>query len=107
MVTVVMSVYNGTRYLTEQLDSLRLQTVSPDRVLIADDCSTDGSFDHIVKYIEEHGLGNWTINKNRSNFGWRKSFKRLLDLASIDDGIVFPCDQDDIWEPDKLSLIHI
>ena len=37
MVTVVMSVYNGTRYLTEQLDSLRLQTVSPDRVLIADD----------------------------------------------------------------------
>ncbi|MFR7798470.1 MAG: glycosyltransferase [Collinsella sp.] len=93
MVTVVMSVYNGTRYLTEQLDSLRLQTVSPDRVLIADDCSTDGSFDHIVKYIEEHGLGNWTINKNRSNFGWRKSFKRLLDLASIDDGIVFPCDR--------------
>lgn len=67
MVTVVMSVYNGTRYLTEQLDSLRLQTVSPDRVLIADDCSTDESFDLIVKYIEEHGLGNWTINKNRSN----------------------------------------
>lgn len=105
MVTVVMSVYNGTRYLTEQLDSLRLQTVSPDRVLIADDCSTDGSFDLIVKYIEEHGLGNWTINKNRSNFGWRKSFKRLLDLASIDDGIVFPCDQDDIWEPDKIAVM--
>ena len=53
MVTVVMSVYNGTRYLTEQLDSLRLQTVSPDRVLIADDCSTDESFDLIVKYIED------------------------------------------------------
>ena len=53
MVTVVMSVYNGTRYLTEQLDSLRLQTVSPDRVLIADDCSTDGSFDLICRYIGE------------------------------------------------------
>lgn len=105
MVTVVMSVYNGTRYLTEQLDSLRLQTVSPDRVLIADDCSTDGSFDLISEYIEKHGLDNWTINKNSSNFGWRMSFKRLLDLASIDDGIVFPCDQDDIWKPDKIAVM--
>lgn len=105
MVTVVMSVYNGTRYLTEQLDSLRLQTVSPDRVLIADDCSTDGSFDLIGEYIEKHGLDNWTISKNSSNFGWRMSFKRLLDLASIDDGIVFPCDQDDIWKPDKIAVM--
>lgn len=105
MVTVVMSVYNGTRYLTEQLDSLRLQAVSPDRVLIADDCSTDGSFDLIGEYIEKHGLDNWTINKNSSNFGWRMSFKRLLDLASIDDGIVFPCDQDDIWKPDKIAVM--
>lgn len=105
MVTVVMSVYNGMRYLTEQLDSLRLQTVSPDRVLIADDCSTDGSFDLIGEYIEKHGLDNWTINKNSSNFGWRMSFKRLLDLASIDDGIVFPCDQDDIWKPDKIAVM--
>lgn len=105
MVTVVMSVYNGTRYLTEQLDSLRLQTVSPDRVLIADDCSTDGSFDLLGEYIEKHGLDNWTINKNSSNFGWRMSFKRLLDLASIDDGIVFPCDQDDIWKPDKIAVM--
>lgn len=105
MVTVVMSVYNGTRYLTEQLDSLRLQTVSPYRVLIADDCSTDGSFDLIGKYIEKHGLDNWTIYKNSSNFGWRMSFKRLLDLASLDDGIVFPCDQDDIWKPDKIAVM--
>ena len=105
MVTVVLSVYNGTRYLNEQLDSLRLQTLSPDRVIIADDCSTDGSFDLICGYIEEHGLGNWTIKKNSSNFGWRKSFKRLFELASIDDGIVFPCDQDDIWEPDKIAVM--
>lgn len=105
MVTVVMSVYNGTRYLIEQLDSLRLQTVSPDRVVIADDCSTDGSFDLICEYIEEHALANWTVNKNSTNFGWRKSFKRLLGLSSIDDGIVFPCDQDDVWEPDKIAVM--
>lgn len=105
MITVVLSVYNGTRYLTEQLDSLRFQTVSPDRVIIADDCSTDGSFDLICEYIEGHGLGNWTISKNSSNFGWRRSFKRLLDLASINDGIVFPCDQDDIWELDKIAVM--
>lgn len=63
MVTVVMSVYNGTRYLTEQLDSLRLQTVSPDRVLIADDCSTDGLIRLIDEYIEKQGLCNWTTTR--------------------------------------------
>lgn len=105
MVTVVMSVYNGTRYLTEQLDSLRLQTVSPGRVLIADDCSTDGSFDLICRYIEKYSLSNWTLSRNCSNFGWRKSFKALLDLASKNDCIVFPCDQDDIWDSDKIAVM--
>ena len=40
-VSVVMTTYNGQKYLREQMDSLREQTMPIDEVIIMDDCSTD------------------------------------------------------------------
>lgn len=39
--SVVLSIYNGEKYIIEQLDSLRQQTRLPDEVLMYDDGSTD------------------------------------------------------------------
>ncbi len=38
---VVMSTYNGEKYIFQQLESIRLQTVCPDKVIISDDGSID------------------------------------------------------------------
>ena len=50
-VSVVLASYNGIRYIEEQLDSLRTQTLIPDEVIISDDGSTDGTYDFCLKYI--------------------------------------------------------
>ncbi len=99
--SVVLSVFNGREYIKEQLESLVLQTLLPDEVLIIDDCSTDDSVSIILGFAKEHGDVNFVLERNSVNLGWKESFMRAVKLAKGD--IVLFCDQDDIWPPDKIE----
>ena len=50
-VSIIMSTYNGERYIREQLESLLSQTLKADEVLILDDCSTDSTCSIIEDFI--------------------------------------------------------
>lgn len=99
--SIVMSTYNGEKYIVDQLESIRKQSKMPDEVLIFDDCSTDQTVEIVTNYIQDNGLNNWKIKVNHQNKGWRQNFMDGMWLSSGD--IVFPCDQDDIWLPDKIA----
>lgn len=100
-ISLVLSAYNGVDYISEQLDSLRLQSRSIDEVLVSDDGSSDGTPVTIRRYIKQFHLDGWTIEVNERNKGWRRNFHDLLYRASGD--LVFLSDQDDIWELSKVS----
>lgn len=100
-ISVVMTTYNGEKYLLEQLESLRSQTLKIDEVIIMDDCSKDETPELIRKYIIDNGLSEWKLIENQANQGWKKNFKLGFDLATGD--YIFPCDQDDIWHPNKVQ----
>lgn len=100
--SVVMSTYNGACYLNQQLDSIRCQSVLPDEVIIRDDNSSDDTATLVHDYIEKYGL-NWKLVVEGRNKGYYRSFIDLAYLASSD--LVFFCDQDDIWETDKIEVI--
>lgn len=102
-ISVILSTYNGKRYLRELMDSLRNQTRQPDEVLVSDDASSDGTVELVRSYIEEYGLTSWRVIENTKNIGWKANFKRGI-LASSGD-LVFPCDQDDIWDLHKIELM--
>lgn len=102
-VSLVMAVYNGEKYLKEQLDSLRLQTHPLDEVLIIDDQSKDDSYIYVRQYIDGYQLKNWKIIKNEKNLGYRANFKKGLENVQGD--IIFLCDQDDIWHLDKIETM--
>lgn len=105
-ISVVMSTYNGSRDILEQLQSLVKQTKMPDEVLIIDDCSTDNTYDIVSAFIKKCGLENWKIIRNKKNQGWQTNFANGIDLCSGD--IIFTCDQDDIWLKDKIeSMVYI
>ncbi len=97
-VLVLMSTYNGERYLREQLDSLRGQVGVNCRVLVRDDGSQDGTPDILREYSEKMPLSFFS----GENLGYAKSFWTLLQSAGESDYYAF-CDQDDLWFPDKLS----
>lgn len=100
---VVVAVYNGAEYLIPQLDSIRLQTVKPDRVILGDDCSTDLSADIIEQYIREYQLENWLFIRREKNLGWMANFVDLLKYCTED--YIFFCDQDDIWYETKCEKL--
>ena len=52
MISLVMTTYNGLKYISEQLESIKNQTVLPDEVLIYDDRSTDGTYEYVQEYIQ-------------------------------------------------------
>lgn len=100
-VSVVISSYNGEKYIIEQLDSIRKQTQRVDEVIIADDCSTDNTVSLVNNFIEKYDLSNWKIIVNNENKGWRRNFMEAMWSSNGD--LVFPCDQDDIWRNDKVE----
>lgn len=100
-VSVVLSTYNGENYLIPLLDSLRLQSRRPDEVLIRDDCSKDSTAKIIEDYISKWSLNNWKLSINKKNLGWMSNFYNGIIAASGD--YIFPCDQDDIWDKNKIK----
>lgn len=100
-ISVVMAVYNGKKYLKEQLDSIREQTNLPDEVIISDDGSTDGTPELISSYIKEHGLEGWRLVRQKGSLGVGGNYAAALKGATGD--LIFLADQDDLWLPDKIE----
>lgn len=104
-ISIVISSYNGSKTIEEQLDSLRTQTRTPDEVIVCDDCSNDGTPELVTEYIRKHSLdNNWKVIVNRQNKGWKKNF--MDSIRQSTGTIVFTCDQDDIWRQDKLEIME-
>lgn len=99
-ISIVLTTYNAGTHLKGQLDSIRAQSLPPDEVLIFDDGSTDGTVVYLEEYLREYDLKHWKLRVNRQNLGWKRNFMEGLRTATGD--LLFPCDQDDIWYPEKL-----
>ena len=102
-ISVVMASYNGEKTILNQLDTLRLQTLQPDEVLIFDDCSTDRTKELVSNYIIRYSLSGWKLYENEENIGWKRNFFEGIRKSSGD--IVFLCDQDDKWYPNKIAAM--
>lgn len=101
-VSIALTTYNGSNYILELLDSLRLQTYSPYEVIIVDDSSSDNTVSIVKKYIKKYNLQGWTIYENSKNLGWKKNFKTVISKTTGD--YIFLADQDDIWNKNKIEL---
>ena len=99
--SVVLSAYNGEKYIFEQLESIRTQTVPVNEVLIFDDCSSDETSKICSNFIKIHGLSNWKFVINTSNKGFKRNFLDGFKKATGD--IIFIVDQDDKWRANRVE----
>lgn len=99
-IAVMMSTYNGEKYLSEQLESLANQTVAENMTIyIRDDGSTDGTFSVIEAWREKMSI----VLYKEKNAGPARSFWELLMNPDIQADYYAFCDQDDVWDADKLE----
>lgn len=99
-VIVVISTYNGAKYIERQLNSIFNQVNVDVRVLVRDDCSKDDTVEVIQKYAQKHPKNKIEI-VNGKNVGFAKSFWLGLSRCGEADYYAF-ADQDDVWKPNKL-----
>jgi glycosyltransferase involved in cell wall biosynthesis len=101
-VDIVLATYNGDRYLEAQLESILAQDYPHWQLIIRDDGSSDRTIQIIQTYLQkEPSRLHWMDRDSSQNFGVIQNFNRLLIKAAAD--YTFLCDQDDVWQPNKLS----
>lgn len=99
---VAMCVYNGARFLREQLESIAAQNERPRRMVIMDDGSTDGSWEMLRQWADEAPF-EVTVHRNEVKLGVVRNFEKAARLLLEDVDVVFFSDQDDAWHPGKLA----
>lgn len=99
VVHIVMATYNGEKFIREQLDSLLCQTYSNLSIEICDDGSSDTTIDIVKEYAKKDS--RITLHQNESNEGYVKNFLKGIKRSTAP--YVMLCDQDDIWNKDKVE----
>lgn len=102
-ISIVLATYNGQKYILEQLNSINRQTRVVDEVIISDDGSCDNTKIIVLDYIEKNKLTNWYFVDNVLNHGVTNNFINVIKKTTGD--IIFLCDQDDVWELNKVERI--
>jgi len=96
LVSVIIPVYNGERYLAEAIESVLAQTYRPIEIVVVDDGSTDGSaevakgFHDNIRYVFQPNSGSPAAR----NTGLRMANGNVISFI----------DADDLWSNNKLSL---
>lgn len=98
---ILLCTYNGARYLGEQLESIERQTRAAWGLAISDDGSTDDTLDVAQGFMNEHP-DRVSIVKGQG-MGFAKNFLNLAARPPFKAEYWAFCDQDDIWEADKLA----
>lgn len=100
-VAVLMSTYNGEKYLKEQIDSILKQEAVNIHLFVRDDGSNDKTIEIIKNYMKKQG--NITFLKGK-NVGVGNSFMNLLYQAGNRFDYYAFSDQDDVWFPFKINM---
>jgi rhamnosyltransferase len=109
-VIILMSTWNGEKFLDDQLNSIFNQSFCGElEIIIRDDGSKDNTISILKNYQKKHNI---TIIYG-NNIGTKNSFFELMRIASQRNADFFAfADQDDVWLPDKISngvetLMHL
>ena len=96
-ISVIMSVYNGEKYLREAIESILNQTFTDFEFLIVNDGSTDGSLEIIQSYQDER----IRVINNEQNIGLTKSLNKAIKQARGE--YIARQDADDISLPNRFE----
>ena len=106
-IDILLVTYNQEQYIQQALDGIFIQRLENDikmRIIVADDCSTDGTLDIIKKYSLEHSA-DWLFLPSDQNLGIAKNYKRAIAATTADDVAIL--EGDDYWTDANRLQKHI
>jgi glycosyltransferase involved in cell wall biosynthesis len=110
-IAIVLSIYNGEKYLVEQIDSLLNQTYKNLVIVVRDDGSDDKSFMIVEKYASMHPQRFHVLVRDNQNKGASGGFAFLMAYVlankttlGLEKAYLMFCDQDDVWFNNKVEM---
>jgi len=98
--SICMASYNGSPFIAKQIASILPQLQDGDELIVVDDSSKDDTL-QIVRSFDDPRI---KLHSNSANQRHVKTFSRAMSLAGNE--LIFLCDQDDIWEMDRLDIFE-
>jgi glycosyltransferase involved in cell wall biosynthesis len=98
LVSVVIPVYNGARFIGRTLSSALSQTYNPIEVIVVD----DGSTDQTASVVESIALDDNRVRLLRTHRSGVAS-ARNCGIDESRGGLIAPLDADDLWHPEKIA----
>jgi glycosyltransferase involved in cell wall biosynthesis len=103
MIDILLPVYNGEKYIKEQIESLENQTFKDFKIIIRNDGSSDSSAT-LLDFVASKYDNIILIKDEKGNLGLSKTLEILI-RASSSEYFMF-CDQDDKWMPNKIEISY-
>lgn len=110
-VAILLSTYNGEKFLGEQLDSLLAQSYPDFIIVVRDDGSRDATAEILDRYCAQHPDKFRRVTDDVGNLGACQSYFRLMEYTlankqslGLSSAYMAFCDQDDVWDADKLEV---
>jgi glycosyltransferase involved in cell wall biosynthesis len=101
-IAILLATFNGDKYIDEQLQSLFNQDYAHFHLFIRDDGSTDTTRLIIDDFAYRYPQKITLLSSDRP-LGAKGNFSALMGHVKDYHYVMF-CDQDDVWQPDKISL---
>ncbi|HUY02482.1 MAG TPA: glycosyltransferase family 2 protein [Rhodocyclaceae bacterium] len=99
---ILLATFNGERHLSRQLDSVLMQDHQNWVIFASDDGSSDRTLSILDEFRAKAGPDRLVLLKG-PQAGYAANFVSLLHRPSVTGDFYAFCDQDDWWEPNKLS----
>lgn len=108
-ISVCIATFNGEKYIKEQIESILIQLDKEDEIIISDNFSTDNTIaivnnfeDNRIKVVYFSPVLSYKANNyERKLINIYENFKNAF--LNSTGSLVFFCDQDDIWFPNKIA----
>lgn len=101
LISIVMSTFNGEKFLEEQIVSILRQTYKNIELIISDDHSSDGTRSILQKYENDQRC---RIFYQEKNIGLAKNF--IFTAQQANGELIAFADQDDVWLENKIQVLH-
>jgi glycosyltransferase involved in cell wall biosynthesis len=99
-IDVLMAVFNGEKYIRQQVESILNQTYKNIHLSIRDNCSEDRTREIVSELIIQYP-NQITLLPSFQNVGIIGNFSALIDQAKAD--YIMLSDSDDVWLPEKIA----
>jgi glycosyltransferase involved in cell wall biosynthesis len=100
-ISVALCTFNGAKYIGAQLESIRDQIRPPDELIVCDDGSSDETVSIVRAFRAPFPI---RVVENATTLRSTKNFEKAIGLCTGD--LIALADQDDVWEPNKLSRLE-